>query len=63
MCNSNMTLPKVIGKLKASEECHDKATSGERKKNSLTRLLQGLRFQVTLKMVTSAKSALIAKTN
>lgn len=35
MCNSNMTLPKVIWKLKASEECDDKATSGERKKKIL----------------------------
>lgn len=62
---SKVILPKVIGKLKSSEQKSAMTMQPlEKEKNSLTRILQRLRFQVTLKLVTAvARSALIVKIN
>lgn len=61
----NVTLPKVIGKLEASEQKSAVTMRAlEKEISSLIRILHRLRFQVTLKIVTAvARSALIVKIN
>lgn len=62
---SSVILPKVIGKLKSSEQKSAMTMQPlEKETNSLNRILQRFRFQVTLKLVTAvARSALIVKIN
>lgn len=62
---SNVILPKVIGKLRYSEKKSAMTMQPlGKEKNSLTRILQRFRLQVTLKLVTAvARSALIVKIN